>query len=90
MVALYSGLCCELMGLKSPRVHDVLSGDVPGDEMIAQQATVAFPKEFFRAHNRCPLTSRASKEILDAQTKFLGQHVIGIVAKGNGLKGLIR
>jgi len=68
----------------------MLGGDVLGDEIIAQQSPVAFPEELLRAHDRCPLTSSGFKEILDAQAKLLGQHVIGVVAKGYGLKGLIR
>ncbi len=89
MIAFYSGLSCEPMRLESPSVHDVLSGDVLCKEIIAQQSPVAFPEELLRAHDRCPLTSSGSKEILDAQAKLLGQHVIGVVAKGDGLEGLI-
>ncbi len=68
----------------------MLGGEVLGKEIIAQQLPVAFPEELLRAHDRCPLTFSGFKEILDAQAKLLGQHVIGIVAKGDGLEGLIR
>ncbi len=68
----------------------MLGGDVLGKEIIGQQSPVAFPVELLRAHDRRPLTSSGSKEILDAQAKLLGQHVISVVAKGDGLKGLIR
>ncbi len=67
----------------------MLGGDVLGKKMIAQQSPVAIPEELLRTHDRCPLTSSGFKEIHDAQVKLLGQHVIGVVAKGNGLKGLI-
>jgi hypothetical protein len=90
MVAFYLGFCGELMGLESPWVHDVLSGDVLGKEMITQQSSVAVPEEFLCAHDGCPLTSGGPKEILDAQAKLLGEHVIRVVAKGDGLEGLIR
>jgi len=68
----------------------MLSGDVLGEEIVAQQSPVAFPEKLLRAHDRGPLTSGGSKEILDSQAKLLGQHVIGVVAKGDGLEGLIR
>ena len=89
MIAFYSGLRCEFVGLESPWVHDVLGGNMLGKEVIAQQSPVAVPEEFFCTHDRCSLTSSGSKEILDAQAKLLGQHVIGVVAKGDGLEGLI-
>ena len=89
MITLDSGLRCELVGLESSRLHDVLSSNLLSEEMIAQQSPVAFPEKLFRTHNSGPLISSSFKEIFNAVAKLLGQHMIGIVAKSDVLEGLI-
>jgi hypothetical protein len=70
-------------------LQDVLDDDSLGVEKIAQEAAVATPKELLGTHDRSPLASSDSKDLLDAQVELLGQHVVGIATKADALKTLI-
>ncbi len=70
-------------------LQDVLDDDSLGVEKIAQEAAVATPKELLGTHDRCPLASSDSKDLLDSQVELLGQHVIGIATKADALKTFI-
>jgi hypothetical protein len=78
------------MLLEFAGLQDVLDDYSLGVKVITQEAAVATPKELFGTHDRSPLASSDSKELLDSQAELLGQHVVGIVAKSDVLKTFIR
>ncbi len=70
-------------------LHDVLDDYSLGVKVITQEAAVATPKELLGTHDRSPMASSDSKELLDSQAELLGQHVVGIVAKTDVFEAFI-